>query len=242
MNTLDIGVIQAMSMLCRMACSRTQRYAFALLRVEYCAGFSIVRCLPVFILLPSLILVGCASTTKSPVVIQTVMTAPAIAGTVMPVPGNFRLTGRISVRDGKQDSAGTIRWQHTRIVDDILLLSPLGQTVARISRGEDGVQLTTAEQVYRANDAESLTGQVLGWRLPLTGLPYWVQATHSPVTASEKDLDAEGRVVAVRQDGWEIVYLTYFSSPRGRDVRPRIMTLSRENLRIKLVADEWEDE
>lgn len=238
MNALYSGVIQAISMVYRMGCSG----ALTLLRMQYRWGSAIVRCLPVFALLPLCILAGCASTARSPVVAQTVMTAPAIAGTVVPVPGNFRLTGRISVRDGKQDSAGTIRWQHTRMADDIQLLSPLGQTVARIARGEDGVQLTTTEQLYRADDAESLTGQVLGWRLPLTGLPYWVQATHSPVTASEKDLDAEGRVLAVRQDGWEIVYLTYFSSPRGRDVRPRIMTLSRENLRIKLVADEWEDE
>jgi outer membrane lipoprotein LolB len=104
------------------------------------------------------------------------------------------------------------------------------------------VELVTADQVYRADDAESLTGQVLGWRLPLAGLPYWIQGVHSPVTASEKDLDAEGRVVAVRQDGWEIVYLAYFPSQQVRDIRPRIVTLSRQDLRIKLVVDEWEDE
>lgn len=204
-------------------------------------GVAAIRYRLVFILFP-LLAAGCAGTGKGPVVSRTVMTAPVVAGTVVPVPGNFRLTGRVSVRDGKQHSSGTIRWQHTRITDDIQLLSPLGQTVASIARREEGVQLATADQVYRADDAESLTGQVLGWRLPLAGLPYWIQGVHSPVTASEKDLDAEGGVVAVRQDGWEIIYLTYFPAQQVRAIRPRIVTLSREDLRIKLVVDEWEDE
>ena len=93
-------------------------------------------------------------------------------------------------------------------------------------------------------DVESLTEQVLGWRLPLMGLQYWVQGLHSPATVAEIDKNPDGRVLAIRQDGWEIGYVSYFpASPaqdmQGQGVRPKLLMLSRRGLQIKLVIDTW---
>jgi outer membrane lipoprotein LolB len=139
-----------------------------------------------------------------------------------------------------------VQWRHTEGRDDILLLSPLGQALAPLKRTPEGVQLTTAEREnYYAPDMESLTEKVLGWRLPIMGLQYWVQGKNSPLTPSAIDLDDEGRVTAIRQDGWEIMYSGYFSPAPDQAVTPaagwaRLLQLRRNGLQIKLVVDKWD--
>lgn len=166
---------------------------------------------------------------------------------------DFLMLGRVSVTGGKESFSGGLRWRHSELDDEILLLSPLGQALAQIQLGPEGAYLTSSEhETYYAPDAESLTEQVLGWRLPLMGLQYWVQGINSPATSAEMDLDANERTVAIRQDGWDIDFLDYFpisaspaaqagegASPDARGSRPRLLRLKREGLRIKLVVDAW---
>jgi outer membrane lipoprotein LolB len=161
---------------------------------------------------------------------------------------DFNLVGRVSVKGGKESFSGGVQWHHTKSDDEILLLSPLGQTVAQIQRNSAGVYLTTSEQEsYYAADVESLTEQVLGWRLPLMGLQYWVQSVNSPATISAIDLDMDGRMVAIRQDGWQIDYSNYFSplsmqntqATQAQPARRKILLLKRSGLQIKLVIDDW---
>jgi outer membrane lipoprotein LolB len=160
---------------------------------------------------------------------------------------SFGLVGRIAVKGSGESFSGGVQWYHAEGRDDILLLSPLGQALAQLERTSEGVQLTTAEQEnYYASDMESLTEKVLGWRLPIMGLQYWVQGKNSPLTSSTIDLDDKGRVTAIRQDGWEIVYSGYFpSGPVQAAVPPavaraRLLQLKRNGLQIKLVVDKWD--
>ena len=54
------------------------------------------------------------------------------------------------------------------------------------------------------------------------------------------DLDIDGRVIAIRQDGWEIVYSSYFPSQLIQAARPRALVLNHSDIKIKLVIDNWE--
>lgn len=179
----------------------------------------------------------------------------AVAHTIITEPGgglsseaspSFGLSGRIAVKGSKESFSGGVQWRHAEGRDDIMLLSPLGQALAQLMRTPEGVQLTTAEREnYYAADMESLTEKVLGWRLPIMGLPYWVQGKNSPLTPSAIDFDGEGRVVAIKQDGWEIAYSGYFPPDHvqvaaPQTVRAKLLQLKRGDLQIKLVVDRWE--
>ncbi|SCY38569.1 outer membrane lipoprotein LolB [Nitrosospira sp. Nl5] len=177
-------------------------------------------------------------------IVSTIVTEPG-AGAADTEPANFGLVGRVSVKGGKESFSGGIQWHHTESTDEILLLSPLGQTLAQIRGDPEGVYLTTSEQEsYYAADVESLTEQVLGWRLPLAGLQYWVRGMNSPATAAEIDMDANARVAAIRQDGWEISYLSYFPMVQtqmpAQIAEPKLLMLNRGSLQIKLVIDHWD--
>lgn len=199
--------------------------------------FSFPRCGLILFALP--FLAGCVALSARTAVVSTVIIEP-VAGTGGGESTNFGLIGRVSVKDEKQGFSGGIHWQHTDTGDQILLLSPLGQAVAQIQRNPEGIRLTTSEQkVYYAADVEGLTEQVLGWHLPLVGLQYWVQSMNSPTTTATVDWGSDGRIVAIRQDDWEITYSSYFPSEQLQTARPKVLVLNRGELRIKLVIDQW---
>lgn len=201
------------------------------------------------VLCMALFFTGCASLIPKNTIVNTIITEPMV-GAAKVESASFGLIGRASVKGGKESFSGGVQWHHAGDSDEILLLSPLGQTLAQIQRTSDGVYLTTSEQQrYYATDVESLTEQVLGWRLPLMGLQYWIQSTSSPVTASAVDIDIDGRIAAIRQDGWEINYLSYFpmsqiqtQTAQALTARPQLMILKRMNFQIKLVIDHWNTE
>ena len=173
---------------------------------------------------------GCAS---SPSTVRLTEMGP-------PLSANWIFQGRIGIQAGEQSLSGQIHWRHRVDADELLMSSPLGQGVARIERNADGVSLEVPNQPSRhAPDAESLTHEVLGYGLPVSGLAWWMQARPAPDRVFEATHDAAGRIVQLKQDGWVIDYLQYSSdAPRW----PRKLVVSREGLEIRLVADNWQSE
>lgn len=195
------------------------------------------------------LLPGCTALVHKSTAVNTIVIEPAESAAEVR-PAVFRLIGRVSVTSGKDSFSGGVQWHHTDTGDEILLLSPLGQAVAQIQRNREGVYLTTSEQeTFYADDVETLTERVLGWRLPLMGLQYWVRSVNSPATVSEVDMDIDETVVAIRQDGWEISYLGYFpmlathtmqtETTQTQPAHPKLLMLKRPGLQIKLVIDSW---
>src|SRR5258708_26801448 len=85
-----------------------------------------------------------------------------------------------------------------------------GRGVGRNVREGGAVPSTGAEpKEYRATDAESLTEQVLGFRLPLAGLADWVRARPSGDASFKDEKSADGRLQRLEQSGWKIEYLEY---------------------------------
>lgn len=191
------------------------------------------------------LLSGCTtlpSQTKSDVVVTTIVTEPD-TNTHHVSAADFNILGRISIKDEKQSSSGSFRWQHLATSDEILLFTPLGQAVAEITKDHEGVRLITSKlEAFYAPDVENLTQEILGWRLPLNGLQYWIQGTHSPVTVAEKDLDNQDRIVAIRQDGWHIHYSSFAPMQLNSIPLPRVLDLIYQNLKIRLVVDDWKVE
>lgn len=148
---------------------------------------------------------------------------------------SFALSGRIGVKYDGQGFYGNLRWRHGVDGDDILILSPLGQGVAHITRqAGQGVTLTTAEgKTYRAADVATLTQQVLGWQLPLEGLQYWVLGVDDPAGAVSAP-----RADGFSQDGWRITYLSS-RQVAGRSL-PDKLVLERPDLTVRLVVDQWD--
>lgn len=156
----------------------------------------------------------------------------------------FEIAGRIGVRYSDEASSGQLTWRHGPDKDHLLISSPLGQGVAQIERDGQTVTLKTAEgRELQAQDAETLTEQALGFRVPLAGLADWIRgrpARRSP--ALQERRDAEGRLVLLEQDGWRIEYLGYQDVAAGAlPVRLRLSYPAAGPVRIELLlaVNEW---
>lgn len=147
----------------------------------------------------------------------------------------FTLQGRVSVRYGEQSLSGQLNWRADAAGDEVLLSSPLGQGLASILRDDRGVALMKpGVPTVTAENVEALTQSELGFRLPLSGLRYWIQARPDPARASEVRRNADGGVEQIAQDGWKIDYLQF------QENRPRKLHVAREGLEIRLVIDAWQ--
>ena len=172
-----------------------------------------------------LLLAGCAT---APVAVQRPAQADA----------PFAFNGRVAVKQGElHDSAG-VRWVHRADKDEILLLAPLGQTVARIDRDAQEVTLDASGKHYAAQDMETLMQQALGWHLPLSGLRYWVTAEPAPQGESSAEHNENGQVSLLHQQGWEIAYSRYAATTP--DALPLRLNLKRDDMEVLLLIDEWE--
>jgi outer membrane lipoprotein LolB len=147
----------------------------------------------------------------------------------------FELAGRIAARYRDDAGSGGIAWRHGARGDEMLLTSPLGQGIARLVRTGDEVVLTTQDgREFRATDAETLTEQVLGFRVPLLGLADWVRGRAAPAPAPAlRDLDAAGRLALLEQSGWRIEYLEYQGGLPSR------LRLTYPGLELRLAVSEW---
>ena len=155
--------------------------------------------------------------------------------TLPPLDAEFEIAGRIAVKYRDDAGSGTIAWRHASRVDEMLLTTPFGQGIARLARAGDEITLTTQDgREFRAADAESLTNQVLGFRLPLLGLADWVRGRPAPAPApAHERRDVTGRLVELEQSGWRISYLEYTNALPSR------LTLTYPGLELRLAISEW---
>lgn len=189
----------------------------------------------------TLVLTGCAA-------LQTPPVPPSVAQAARTYHPILTAGGRLSVRyqgpNGPEILAGSYEWRQTPSDTRIELLSPLGQTLARITVVPDGATMQQAGQPPRtAEDVDALTAQTLGWPLPVAGLREWLQGF---------GVDAQGqRFVATpstntftTDDGWHVRYPAWQDDGTG-SARPLRVDLARRtdqagDVSIRIVLDTWQ--
>jgi len=146
----------------------------------------------------------------------------------------FELSGRFAARYRDEAASGLLAWRHRADADDVLLSSSFGQGMARITREGGRVTLTASdEKRYSAADAETLTEQVLGFRLPLRGLADWVRARPAAGAPAQPVYGQDGRLQSLEQHGWRIEYQGY------EGARPTRLKLNYPGLELRLAIGEW---
>jgi outer membrane lipoprotein LolB len=165
------------------------------------------------------------------------LAAAGCAGLTARAPGEsveFEFSARFAAHYRDAAASGQLAWRHDAARDEVLISSPFGQGLARVTRRDGRVTLVTADDKrYSAADAESLTEQVLGFRLPLAGLADWVRARPAPGAPARTQQGPDGRLVALEQFGWQVEYQQYEGG------RPARLRLRYPGLELRLAISEW---
>ena len=136
------------------------------------------------------------------------------------------LTGRLLVnfeRDGKPDTLSVkFAWAQTARETGVSLISPTGQTVAKISVTPDAATLTQGGQPPRmARDIDTLAAQTLGFALPVSGLRDWLQGYATAADGSRYAASPANNTVTTR-DGWKLTFVSWQDTPGGLPAPRRI--------------------
>lgn len=147
--------------------------------------------------------------------------------------------GKILIRSETQSWNGTLNWRQMGDRYRIRITAPLGQGSAQIVGGGGRVTLRTAEnRTYSARDPESLIFDTLGWRLPVSGLRYWMLGLEAPSPpARGRGLDSVGHLDHLDQSGWRIQYLRY--EPVASHTLPGKLFLDRRQVSVRIVVNRW---
>lgn len=143
----------------------------------------------------------------------------------------FHSRGRLAVKREDKGSYAHFEWHNGRRVQHIDVNTPLGNTVGVLCRDAAGLIAAGSDgRQYRAADAEELSGQLLGFALPLDYLPLWASGFWAPGVGHE--ILPDGRL---RQSGWLIERRL---AADGHT--PRLLVLENRQLNIRLVFDRFE--
>lgn len=144
-----------------------------------------------------------------------------------PAVHRFVAEGRISVRQGDRRDHLRFRWEHSPDRDGLLLMSPLGQGLAELTRDAGGARLVQpGAPVVVADSLRQLAQQVFSHPLPLDVVTDWLRGAR-PELAGEVD-------------GWRVAITENSIPPAGKARLLRVMEAGRGDIEFKLIVDDWE--
>jgi len=151
---------------------------------------------------------------------------------------SWNIAGRLALQTDKEGWHLSYRWEQQDRLYHIVLAGPLGQTSAELQGTPQGVTLLMANgHSVSAATPDQLLAQQLGWPVPVQGLYYWVRGLPVPDAPETHGLDRDGRLIWLKQSGWEIVYRGYGSF--GGLSLPTKIFLDDDRIKVRLVVDGW---
>lgn len=152
----------------------------------------------------------------------------------------FGLNGRVAVAVGNQGFNAGLRWMQSAAVTHLTLTGPLGAGGVEVTAdgGDLSVATSSGKRLGNAAARTELEDK-LGFQPPLNSLRYWVLGVPDPAAgAATVQLDSQQRLTRLTQEGWQIAYTSYM--PVGAEWLPRLLTLRREGVRVRMVVDGWQ--
>jgi outer membrane lipoprotein LolB len=151
----------------------------------------------------------------------------------------WQISGKVGIRAPKDSGSGTLFGLQRQDYYDIRLSGPLGRGAARLTGRPGAILLEVANQGrYKAASPEALLQQQLGLNLPVSHLLWWIRGLPSPNSKSRLTLDSASRLAQLRQDGWEVDYLSY--AEQNGFWLPERLKLNGHDLQVTLVIKDWQ--
>ncbi|WP_428309419.1 lipoprotein insertase outer membrane protein LolB [Hydrocarboniphaga sp.] len=122
---------------------------------------------------------------------------------------------------------------------ELRLAGPFGAGAVELRGDAQGVEVRNSDGVQYTRDPEAWIRARYGWTLPIAGLRYWALGLPIPQAPSQHQLDADGRLDTLTQNGWLLRY-TEYRAQNGYDL-PRRFEANNGRVTLKLLIDTWDE-
>lgn len=131
--------------------------------------------------------------------------------------GRFSLSAQSSTQQEHQSGHFELTNATSQTVLD--LKSALGNVIARIEETDSYASVEAlGKDKVTATDLNTLMRQTLGFTVPVTGLPYWIEGEPAPGSVAQTQ-PTSPPFSQIVQDGWNIRYETRDSAGAPRRIR-----------------------
>ena len=188
-----------------------------------------------FLLLPALMLAGCAA--------RTGITLPEMADwearkAILEATDEWEFAGRIGLSAGDEGFNGKLWWRQDGVVFRARVSGPLGVGTIFINGDRGELTLTDRDGVVtELDDAEAELRQRYGWTIPVTSLRYWALGIPDPAAVSQPAFGAHGLMTELEQRNWRVTIGQYAEA--AGQLMPRRLTALHDDVRVRLVIDSW---
>ena len=150
----------------------------------------------------------------------------------------WEFSGRIGVSAGNDGFNGKLWWRQDGIVFRARISGPLGVGTIFINGVRSELTLTDRDGVVtELGDAEVELRERYGWTIPVTSLRYWALGIPDPASPSEDSFNESGQLSGLTQRNWQVTIAQY--SEGGGQAMPRRLTAVNEDIKVRLVIDNW---
>jgi outer membrane lipoprotein LolB len=146
--------------------------------------------------------------------------------------------GRLALSSQSESLSLSIDWKHQsykgEVIDRIELAGPFGQgrTIISIADRDLLIDFGDRQETF-VGDVDELLSRQIGFSVPVSALKYWVLGLVKPKT---KYLIVDG---GFEQLGWRVNYRKMMIVEGEK--MPRKINVEREDVRLRLVVDQWSD-
>jgi len=151
---------------------------------------------------------------------------------------DWDLAGKLSLDDGDDGGSGNLSWSVRDAESRMKFRGALGKGAWQLDSGPGFAELQRSDgSLVRSASVSRLVEAEIGWQIPVDSLKSWVLGIAAPGSTDLLELDEQGRVIAMQQDGWNITYNRYRQF--GDIELPGRMDAVRGQYRVKMAVSRW---
>jgi len=158
---------------------------------------------------------------------------------------SWQLSARVIVSSSEDEAWQLdVIWQQQHNDYEIQISGPFGMGKVRLQGNERGVFLYDGEgHTYFAQQAERLLLEHTGVYMPVSSLRYWIRGLPDPAidAALTPQLDAWGRLVQLRQNGWSVEMKRYVQIG-ALQLPDKLFVHNVQDVEVRMVVDKWDIE
>lgn len=152
---------------------------------------------------------------------------------------DWAFRGRTAITQNREGWNAGVDWVQQQKDFQIKLSGPFSQGGAELDGDVSLVTLTLDNgEKYTASSPEKLIYDAMGLQLPVSALRDWVRGVpFAQLPVEDKTLDEQGRLLTLKQAGWEIEFKQYM--PFQGYSMPAKVFMRYPQLSIRLLVSDW---
>jgi len=151
---------------------------------------------------------------------------------------NWSITGAIAAKNQRKSFSAMMQWQQSGPDHFTLrLYGPLSGGSVLIEKHGARIVYQDGQRTIQSSHPEQLILTETGVNIPVNHLYYWLRGIKAPQSAHTQQLNSQGQLNVLEQDGFKIIFNAY--TVVGNLMLPSKIDITHPEGRVRIVIKQW---